>query len=386
MSRIYLDKLLEFTHSTYTNYYNKYIKTVDIEDEIIKIKQNISLNEKGTFFKYYFIDLSSVISTINYDEQLLIFPICFNVEENQEWFNLLNCLLLVLNEDYLKETNISKKNMLQIADKMYKKHVVIDKQINNENYKKIAEHTKINLIILNNQENTLNVNVYSTNNTKWIVCYKHLNYYFPVFNFEKKYYNSDSSFINYLISISKSKTDNELENILNENKKIEKSEELEETEKLEETEIKKPKEITKENIKNKNGGYEELIIDEDCALYISEAVDVKNTKKKKEKKKKNNKSIFITQETKLNEENKLNEEKQITKISETVFKKTEILDKKKVSEILSNIKTTTKLDKIQSYAIELGLTIVGGSTKEGKPKNKTKSELIEEIKKLELKL
>jgi hypothetical protein len=38
------------------------------------------------------------------------------------------------------------------------------------------------------------------------------------------------------------------------------------------------------------------------------------------------------------------------------------------------------LDQIQSYALKLGISIFDGSTKSGKPKNKTKSDLIDQIK------
>ena len=40
------------------------------------------------------------------------------------------------------------------------------------------------------------------------------------------------------------------------------------------------------------------------------------------------------------------------------------------------------LEQIQTYAIKLNISIFEGATKTGKPKNKTKSELIEKIKEL----
>ena len=69
-------------------------------------------------------------------------------------------------------------------------------------------------------------------------------------------------------------------------------------------------------------------------------------------------------------------------LTNSVFKKTEQIDKEKISQIISNIKSTTKLEQIQGFALELGLSIISGSTKDGKPKNKTKNELIDEIKKM----
>jgi hypothetical protein len=436
MNKLYLDKLLEFTHSTYSNYYvQRGNKNFDLNDEITKIKQNTSLNEKGVFIKYSFVDLSSLISSIEHDELVLIYPICFNIEENQEWFNLLNSLLLILNEDYIKESNIAKKKMLHMADKMYKKHLTIGKNLNEENYKKISELTNLNLIILNNDnddnDNCLSVTQYSKENiSKWVVCYKFSNYYFPVWNFEKKFFDFDSNFIKYLRSISKenktmSDTAVKTETYTNPNVKVESKTDTDSftdtASYSEEFNDKTQNTINKLKI---NDGYEEFVTNENYALYISEALDTKNTQKNKvkknepninvlgeKKKPKTKKNIFVTLEQKEVEKNnepvsikikdeqketsldntkiKKNEEHSIKMIKEndnfdsSVFKKTEVIDKNKVIKIISNIKTTTKLEQIQAFALELGLSIVSGSTKDGKPKNKTKNEIIEEIKKLE---
>lgn len=370
MNRIYLDKLFEFTYGTYANNYGQFTKHIEISDEINKIKQNTSLNEKGVFIKYSYVDLASLVSSIEYNESVLIYPICFNIEENQEWYNFLNCLLLILNEDYLKESNIAKKKILQIADKMYRKHLKIGKNLNSENYKKISELTGLNIIIINNKNNILDNNIldiveYSKSSIdKWIVCYKFDNDYFPVWNFENKYYNSSSHFIKYLQDFIKNKKDNKVDVVIVETKEI----------------LQKP-----------NGGYEEFITNEDYALYLSEAVDTKKQKIKKktevigtgEKKKcKTNKDIFVALEKDNHIKNNLLNENPVN-VSESVFKQTEIVDVKKVKTILSNIKTTTKLEQIQAYALELGLLISSGSTKDGKPKNKTKNELIDDIKNLE---
>ena len=101
------------------------------------------------------------------------------------------------------------------------------------------------------------------------------------------------------------------------------------------------------------------------------------------KKCKSNKNIFVALDQ--GDDIDIKEEEKLVKndVSESVFKKTEIVDKAKVKNIISNIKGTTKLEQIQAYALELGLLIVCGSTKDGKPKNKTKNELIDDIKNLE---
>ena len=64
----------------------------------------------------------------------------------------------------------------------------------------------------------------------------------------------------------------------------------------------------------------------------------------------------------------------------SVFAKTENISKKEVESIINSIKSTSTLEHIQVLAIKLGISIFEGSTKTGKPKNKTKSELIEKIK------
>lgn len=373
MNRIYLDKLFEFTYGTYSNNYGQYTKHVELNDELNKIKQNTSLNEKGTFIKYSYFDLASLVSSIEYNESVLIYPICFNIEENQEWYNFLNCLLLILNDDYLKESNITKKKILQIADKMYKKHLKIDKSLCSQNYEKISELTGLNIIIINNKNNILDIVEYNkTSMDKWIVCYKFENNYFPIWNFENKYYNSSSYFIKYLHNFINNKKNNTQEV---------------ETQKLEDVNVNVIVNSKSEKMQKPNGAYEEFVTNEDYALYLSEAVDTKKQKIKKKsevvgigdkKKSKNNKDIFVALEQ--NTQNNLKNEVPVT---DSVFKKTEVIDVHKVKDILANIKSTTKLEQIQAYAIELGLLISSGSTKDGKPKNKTKNELIEDIKNFE---
>ena len=54
MNKIYLDKLCEFTLTTYNNYdFNN--KGFNINEVIDSIKQNNSLNEKGVFLKHNFV-------------------------------------------------------------------------------------------------------------------------------------------------------------------------------------------------------------------------------------------------------------------------------------------------------------------------------------------
>lgn len=375
MNRIYLNKLLDFTKITYYNSYSN-TKLINLQDEITKVKQNISLNESGSLLKYNFVDLNNLINGIDveYNPMVLIYPVCFNLSDYIEWYNLLNCLLLVMNDDYLKETNIGKKKILQIADKMYRKKIVVDKDLTTCEYNKISELSGIGLIVIEQTNEQLKFSEYlKTDLDKWIICLKYNNEYFPIWNFEKKFFSVGDNFVKYLRSkCTTNMSDNEKNSF-----------QLEELE----TET-----IYDENKSNKiNEAYEEFETNENYALYISEAVDVKTVKKqdKKNKKikleteekktKKTNKNIFVTLENNIPE---LPIDPN-NKVEDSVFKHTEKITKSMINTIIKNIKSNTKLEQIQTYAIELGICIASGSTKDGKPKNKTRNELIEEIKNME---
>ena len=141
--------------------------------------------------------------------------------------------------------------------------------------------------------------------------------------------------------------------------------------------------LNNENVKTNNDAYTELQADENYALYISEAVDDNNKINKKKlsidgKKKKNDKNIFVINkddDKKKKKNTKTNDDKE-----SSIFNKTEKITQKEIDEIYNNIKLSMGLETIQTHALKLGIAIFEGSTKSGKPKNKTKSELIEQIK------
>ncbi|AYV79983.1 MAG: hypothetical protein Gaeavirus4_6 [Gaeavirus sp.] len=361
MNRIYLDKLFDFSTATYKNCYDKPSKSSsNIDSDIELFRQNMSLNEKGTFNKYNYTDLQNICSlTADCPNQLvLLFPICFNLEENIEWFNLLNSLLLVLNDDYIKESNNTKKKILTLADKIYKKHLIITEELSSEIYNKICEITNINLIIISN--NT--IKIYERPSTeKWVPIVKHKNNYFPIWHFENRHFNTNSNFIKYLISQNTDSKQSQSQ------KHIVHFEPAPPTDELCDT-------------------YQEVLTIDDYTLYLSEIPETtkqQTNNSDTKKKPKNNKDIFVSKEIKPtifdNIETEIVEPEPIL-ASDSVFKKTEIISKERITEIISSIKPTTRLEQIQQYALELQLTIVAGSTKTGKPKNKTRSELIAEIK------
>ena len=96
------------------------------------------------------------------------------------------------------------------------------------------------------------------------------------------------------------------------------------------------------------------------------------------KKKKNDKNIFIANKVDKKKEELVDNNKVE---DESVFNKTEIISKEEIIKINNSFKSTTKLEEIQNLCLKINIPIFAGSTKEGKPKNKTKTELLDEIKK-----
>lgn len=430
MNKIYLDKLCNFSLTTYKNYeFNK--KNIDFDDYINTIKQNQSFNEKGIFLKHNFIELKTLFPNIEYDQMVLINPLCFNLSGNIQWFNFLNSILTILNDNYLHETNLIKKTILETADKTFRKKILIMDKINDDIINQVCELTNIILIMLTTQHEIKYFNDKNINGRKKIiVMINDNNEYFSVLNWKQKYYNSDSEFINYLMNTNDfNKNDNEINNNISDSefinvinkkkKKILINDDIIDIDdnnqkKIKSTKSSKSSKSTKfsnnifdfddtdnddiddkfyknedveenkyvEEDKNKinKGAYKELHADENYALYISEVVDdtekISNKNMKSKKKKKNDKNIFVVNKDDDNKNNmKTNDDKE-----SSIFNKTEKITQKEINEIYNNIKLSMGLETIQSHALKLGISIFEGMTKSGKPKTKTKSELIKKIK------
>jgi hypothetical protein len=358
---IYLDNLVNFSTTTYSNYYNKFINLakVDINNEINKLKSNNSINEKGVFIQYNYIELATLMD-FKYNELVLVYPISFNIEnENVGWYNFLNALLLVLNNDYFNQSNNIKKKYLDSLNEQLEQKIKFNKnKFNDIVFENVINTININLIILNYSNND-KLKMYKNNNmsNKYIVIYKIENDYLPVCDFNTKYYTDSSYFVKYL---------------------------LEEFDKIQKEIKNKTDEINKinEETVNKIDYYDEFQTIEDYTLHVSEAVDNKHNKElnsDNKKKKKNDKNIFITNKT---DKKKEEVHENNTKIEdESIFNKTEIISKEEIFKIHSTFKNSTKLEDIQNLCLKINIPIFAGSTKEGKPKNKTKSELLDEIKK-----
>lgn len=466
MSKIYLNKLCDFILSTYNNYESKCAnKDFNFDDFINNIKQNLSLNERGFFFKYNFIELKKLVPFIEYDHLVLINPICFNICGNLKWFNFLNAILTILNDNYIYDTNLVKKKILEITDKIFRKKIIIPNEINDNIILNVSLLTNSTLIIIA-KDHTIKMFNNKENINKVVVIFNENDKFYGVLNWDKKHYEKNSQFVQYLIEKStivkfnKCDSENKFTNVINKKNKIDINEKVKKEivsknrTKLskknnnlnmfdfhEDTCISECESIDAHNdthndthddthidthndthidihndthvnihnddvSKNDTGSkdkYEELQADVNYALYISEVVDINKNKKKKD-----NKNIFIQKnenllsksfpyDTKKNinlieTNNKPNDkpndmiidemiDKMIDETNDsTVFNKSEKISKNDVDEIIGELKMSVGLDKIQSHALKFGISIFQGSTKSGKPKNKTKLELITQIK------
>ncbi len=421
MNKICLDKLCDFSLTTYKNY-EVITKNFNFKDYVDNIKQNQSLNENGIFFKHNFIELKTLIPEIEYDHLVLINPICWNLNGNfefVEWFNFLNVLLTVMNDNYLHEINTIKKTILETTDKTLKKKITNLNEFNDEIIKSVCLILNITLIILTDN---FSIKLFNNNDKidKIVVMFNREKEYYCVMNWNQKYYNANSEFIKYLLNKNSADTNNK-NNVNNKNSVDNKNHEPEFICVINNNKKKCINKLKKNNFvmdtknddeitnKNNKGTYEELQADENYALYVSEVVDKTDDKKintlTDKKKKKNDKNIFVVNKQDLkiqilnekdinndikkdiNNDIKKNINKDIDKIIEesnenqsSIFNKTEKITYKDVEKIANGVKITMGLETIQAEAIKLGIKVAEGSTKTGKPKNKTKSELIEQIK------
>lgn len=336
-------------------------KIGNISDDINKIKSNLLLNEKGIHNKYTFFDLNTVIYQLGMNnkddicntgnELVLIYPYIFNDATNDEkWYSLLNSLLITLHDTYINEIMTIKKEIINTTSDLYKK------KINNfDNFKHVIQTigniSNVNIIVLDSiTDCTVYINNGQNNNGKYVVLINILENYYPVFNFDHKYYTNKSLFITHLLSIG-TKYDS--------HKIVE------------------------------NTQFCEVATNEDFSLYISEVgpnkkevikkeVNKKEVNKKEDsdKKKKKKKNIFIK-----DDEEKVNngiDKKNIDNVGkdDVVFNKIEPIN---YAELKKLFKSASKLDEIQAIALKLNIPIVSGSTKDGKPKNRVKNDIVNDI-------
>lgn len=403
MSKVYLNDIVSFCNNTYeSNYGKNNTKIQNFTDKINIVIQNEKLNNSK--FKCNFVDILSLTNYYDSNELILVSPIIHeNDKEGKKWYNFINSLLIVLNDSYVNDSNDKKIKSIETLNNLLKKKIniypIVEKN-NNDNFEKVASVLNICVAIL--EINTFKFYNLNDKNKKYVIIFRHDDYYFPFINWDNKYYNEKSHFVNELIKkydIIKKSTD--IDDIVNNNIITENTKDTEDTKDNKDKNTKKTKKNksediiidekkTKKEIKTKNkiekdikskikiseniiksdkenennGKYKEFISNEKNIIFMSEAVALTNNKK-------NNKI-----EKNIIEDSMIDE----TEIEKTTVKlKTD--DKKK---IIGNVKKSMNIQTLRDNALEIGLEIVYKDTKTGKLKNKTKDVLYEEIKKFKL--
>ena len=197
MNKICLNKLCEFSLTSYINNYNNinYSNKFNFEETLNSIKQNSSLNENIFLINFNFKKFNNIIKNNEKNELLLLNPLSFNIYENKEWYNFLNALLLVLNEKYIYENKIQKKNILEKINNIYSQK--INFKIFSENIiEKICESTLISIIIIDDKEKK----TYNLGKEKYVILYKYKDEYYPFINWDIKYFYHNSEFVEYLLN------------------------------------------------------------------------------------------------------------------------------------------------------------------------------------------
>jgi hypothetical protein len=403
MSKIYLNDIVSFCDNTYESNLTKHnIKESNFIDKINIVIQNENLNNLK--FKCNFIDVLSLTNFYDSNELILVSPLMPEDKKNKMncWYNLLNSILIVLNDSYINEENDKKQILIHNANELFK--TKINKKIDREdflnkenNYKEtLTKASKIlNICLCILESTTLNIynlndKVDEQNNMKFVVVYKYDDFYFPFIDWNKKYYEHDSHFVNELIKKFKYKENNTKENntkenitksntsnisektnkLVKKNKKVKIEEEIENN--IENNIENKGKNKIKTDTKNKltehiiksdndskindlsGDKYKEFVSNDKSVLFMSEAVTQINNKKSKK--------IDMTN-------NDTDNNNTTAKISEAGKNK-----------IISKATKSMKLDLLQQSALKIGLEIVHKDKKTGKLKNKTKEILYEEIK------
>ena len=398
---------------------------INLFDELKKIKSSLLLNEKGVSNKYTFIDLQTVLFNLHSlcgnegnkfvgmegNELVLIYPYVLDIPKNEDKiYSLVNSLLLILHNTYAEQIMTIKKEIILTTLEIYKKKTNL-----NDDFKKnifeIANISNINIITI---DSLSLVTLYKCeNSTKYIILINVSDNYYPIYNFSVGYYTTESIFLNYILSLSQSYIlINDVSSIKTKDadvkKKSKKAIEGGNNKAVEYDSSNKAvgcgsnkavgddsskKAVEGGSNKAVEGGsnkavgdgqyYDEVITNEDYSLYVSDIIPKKAKSGKaietlktidaceggksgesgSDKKKKNSKNIFIKDNDDVDE----------------VFNKTETVNYIELKKMFTK---ASKLEEIQAIAIKLSVPIVSGSTKEGRPKNRVKNDIINDINKL----
>lgn len=251
------------------------------------------------------------------------------IDKNNENISFNDMILIspIYNEEYFyqcinclllidNDSYINKNNF----EKLYKIKEIYKtlhcKEFNYENINILFNNYNYNLIVIND-----GVKIYSNHYEKYIIIIKIDNEYFPLYNINNKYFDNNNLIIKEINNNYNVKEEDKIECI-------------------------------------------DLQTYDDFKLEISEI----EQKEEKEQKYKVSDTIFICEE----------DTKEITETE--IFNKTCNLTKDDKLKLISSIKKSYSLEKIQEIAIKLDIPIISGIQKNGKPKNRKKDDIYNDIK------
>ena len=377
MNKLYLNKLTEICNTNYNNYNNNYNNNnknkMNNKDYLLTlidtIKKNLLLNENIIFNKYNYINISNVFNENYNDQIILMFPVVFIHNYNNILINVINSILLMYDCEYITLSNYLKK---QYVENFIDKHNIQFISLNNLIFK-LMNCINFNIIIINE-----NVNIYKLTNSKTIVIVNINDEYFPLEHYSDYTYETNSNFIEHLLTLKniiyhKNEQiliayEEEKHNTINNNLYVsDVKQKITDNNNIVITSILTKKTNDKTNDKNKIKSNKNIFI-----------VDSLNNDINNDKNNLLNNNIFINGIINDNANNSINNFNNDN--IDSIFVKTEKLSIDKVNEIKNIVNKNTLLPELQKYALLLNINIISGSTKTGKPKNKTRIELYENIK------
>lgn len=438
-TNVTFEKLREYVNTMTMNNTNIPQLISNITEHIDLVKQNMLLNERVIQISPHYIDSKALINNWKFNKLILINPnpLITNCEEKlYEWYSFLNSILYMFKNDYNTSSNYDKKMVLKIASDTYGKKIKSLGEsftLSSQSINDICISTNIQLYIIE-LDNTVRFFGTSGPCDKIGVLCKINNDYFPFVGWNKKYFDNTMSFVKYLQSVStngytiesldkrtdistgtcsdtnmctstkieviEEKTNDDKVTVVKKNpsvRKLKKVRDVEMTiEKItvienntcEQVQTLQIQPNEEKNCSSEKIKYEEIEMFDNNALFESEAIEkpIILLSTHSDGKKKSKKDIFVCEANISSNSTSTTHSDTPTPIpnndetQSSVFRKTE--DMIDTNVIKQNLKNSTSLVQLQQYALKLNINITHGVTKSNKLKNKTKNDLIEDIKKV----
>ena len=302
---ITLKSLVNYTVNCYYNNINN-INEEQTNDDLLN----------NRLFNYKFISLSEVIKKKFVDEMVLI----SSIEDNNIYYQLINCLLLIDDDKYLDDNIYVKNNKIK---NIYNEINTTDNSY--ENFGMLFKKYGYNMVVIENEK----ANIFDYELNKYIIIVKIKNgEFYPLYNINNKFYNKNTNIVKKILN-------NEFQDA----KKI----------KIEENLNKICIDDNNEN--NDKVEYIDLETNNDYKLEISDNENETNK----------NDNVFIFN------------------CDDEELKDKEINNNVSIDELLKNIKKSGSLEIMQQIANKLNISIVDGKYKNGNLKYRKKDELYLDI-------